>query len=173
MSKYYKLYLNNNDGKNYDYELEEVVLKTRKVIHVKKTLFGKKDVITDEEFLDSTIVIGEKVNGVMYDIVSGKKIESFKKQIKTELGFTLYKEESNSDYPFLSYYNKEELSNSEVACILKQYSPNDIKRYVEKLNSIEELSLNNYNKEQENHKKQIQDEIESEEFTKDFKKRFR
>ena len=41
------------------------------------------------------------------------------------------------------------------------------------VNSIEELSLNNYNKEQENHKKQIQDEIESEEFIKDFKKRFR
>ncbi len=176
MSKYYKLYLNNNDRKNlyhYDYELEEVVLKTKKVVHVKQILFGKKDVVIDEEFLDSTIVIGEEVNGVMYDIVSGEKIESFKKQTKTETGFTIYKEEQNSDYPFLSYYKKEGLSNSEVACVLKQYSPDDIKRYVEKLNLIEELSLENYNKKQENRKKQIQDEIESEEFIKDFKKRFR
>lgn len=51
MGKYYKLYINNNNRKmlfdSHNCDLEDVVLKTRKVLKDKKTIFGKKKVEVD------------------------------------------------------------------------------------------------------------------------------
>lgn len=172
MEKFYKLYLNNNFYMrldNYDCNLENVIKKVKQVTNDKKTLFGTKKEVTEVEYFDSTIIIGVLKNGVMYDFITDKKVESSQKQVKTKTGFTKYVEERNCNSPNLSYYKKEELTKKEVYNILKQYSKEDIARYVESLELVEKRSLQSYQNYLSQKNKDEELEQEADKFIEDFK----
>ena len=180
MGKYYKLYLNNNNRtilyNSNDYELEGVVLKTRTVLKDKKTFFGTKQVEVEEEYFDKAIVIGEESNGRIVDLVIGDSCATYElsqSYEKTETGFNVPVEKRNCNTPKLSYYKKEEITAKEVVEILEQYSKEDIERYREKISQIAKLSANNYIT-KINQLEQLElDNLDAEEYIKNFKARCR
>lgn len=174
MSKYYKLYLNNNQNEDCcDFELEGVIRETILIQQNKKKFFGSKtDMIITERFVKTT-VIGEMVNGRMIDLVTGFVCELSQKTKMTNAGFEIPVEERNCIYPYLSYYKKVEMEPREVAKILRKYKEEDIKRYREKLLKIDELSLINYNHNIELHKEEVAQNVEAEKYIRDFKARCR
>ena len=177
MGKYYKLYINNNNRKmlfdSHNCDLEDVILKTRKVLKDKKTIFGKKKVEVDQEYLDKTIIIVEKENNKMVDLVTGDIYELSESFQKTNTGFNVPVEEENFNTPKLSYYKKEEILPSQVVEILKQYTDEDLIRYKNQIEEIKLLSKNNYEKYKEHEEKLIIDINNAEEYIKRFKSRCR
>lgn len=177
MGKYYKLYLNNNNKTilygNNDFELENIVYKTRIVKQEKKIFFKTKTENIVDVYYDNAIVIGEFINGKMTDLVTGLTLELSESYKKTETGFVFPLAKRNFNTPNLSYYKKEEVSPSYVIEILNEYDEEDIVRYKETLEKIVVLSKENYEKNLEQQEKLKQDDIDAEKQISEFKVRYR
>lgn len=81
---------------------------------------------------ESALVIGYEIDGVIYDIVTGKEV--------------MYSSIYDEPNPNLCYYDKEVLTKDEVLKELKKLKVEDIKKYTESIMKIEKDSADNYNR---------------------------
>lgn len=85
-----------------------------------------------KNYFESSLVIGQEIEGKMFDVISGKEI--------------MYSSIYDEPNPNICYYSKKALSKEEVANELRKFKVEDIKRYVKSIETIEKESIANYQK---------------------------
>lgn len=125
MDGYYILSLNSNiysayrDGIKLDYTLAMV--------------FDEND--TDNKFCINSyggcMVIGKEIDGKMYDFITDEEIRYI------PIG-------SDSEVPYLSYYEKRKISKSLLVLILDRYRKINILRYINAINEIKKKNMELY-----------------------------
>lgn len=172
--QYFIIHLNNNahpvptyrgyGSDPIDNSMFRDVIQIERQVKVKKGFFEK---IETQYSFREVMIIAEKINGEMYDVITGEKIE------KHSLNPGEYR---CSEVDGLSYSKSHVLTKKEVVDQLSRYKPDDIERYKQFMEDTKRDSIKWYKvkypeealkKERERHEKEIEDNFD------DFMNKFR